>query len=178
MLGAFGWLIVHFFNTWGITVSPRLKDGLKLLYMFGAFGRWFDLDGFWDGVCVSRLRSSGAFLPTRIVLVSVSGSPRHRNLLHHCKKRALTDIVGMTGLWLKSPSFRSFHCAVQILLVACYTTLQPAMSVGRSIGWSVPFWAAAPKGSMIYAFTHVGFSPSTIIRYGKCLRRKRLRMEM
>ena len=33
-------------------------------------------------------------------------------------------------------------------------------SVGRSVGWLigrlVPFWAAAPKGSMTYAFTHMG----------------------
>ena len=28
-------------------------------------------------------------------------------------------------------------------------------SVGWLVGWS-PFWAAAPKGSMTYAFTHMG----------------------
>ena len=28
--------------------------------------------------------------------------------------------------------------------------------VGRSVGRLLPFWAAAPKGSMTYAFTHMG----------------------
>ena len=41
-------------------------------------------------------------------------------------------------------------------LVACYATLHPAMSVHWSVGRLVPFWAAAPKGSMTYAFTHMG----------------------
>ena len=36
---------------------------------------------------------------------------------------------------------------------------EDVLSVGRLVGWSVgrsPFWAAAPKGSMTYAFTHMG----------------------
>ena len=44
-----------------------------------------------------------------------------------------------------------------LFLFASYATLHPAMSVRRLVGWSVPFWAAAPKGPMTYAFTQEKF---------------------
>ena len=49
------------------------------------------------------------------------------------------------------------------LLDACNATLHPTVSVRRLVSWSVsqsvgwsPFWAEALKGSMTYAFTHMG----------------------
>ena len=56
------------------------------------------------------------------------------------------DVVGILYLFNQNPLF----------LVTCYATLHPAMSVGRLVGRSVPFWAASPKGPMTYAFTHMG----------------------
>ena len=43
-----------------------------------------------------------------------------------------------------------------MFLVTCFATLHPAMSVRWLVGPLVPFWAAVPKGSMTYAFTHMG----------------------
>ena len=36
------------------------------------------------------------------------------------------------------------------LLVACYATLHPAMSVGWAVGWLVPVLGSGPKGSMSF----------------------------
>ena len=49
------------------------------------------------------------------------------------------------------------HPVSMLFLVASYATLHPPMWTCWLLGQLVrPFWAAAPKGSMTYAFTHMG----------------------
>ena len=58
--------------------------------------------------------------------------------------------TGLVGCHTQDHGCAEYVEVKKILLVACYATLHPAM-LDR---WS-PFWAAALKGPMTYAFTHM-----------------------
>ena len=59
----------------------------------------------------------------------------------------LTEFVGFRQIFKRT--------LPTAFLVAFYATLHPAMSVRQLVGRLVPFWAAAPKGWMTSAFTHM-----------------------
>ena len=67
----------------------------------------------------------------------------------------LTEFVGFRQIFKRT--------LPTAFLVVFYATLHPAMSVRQLVGRLVPFWAAAPKGWMTSAFTHMENFPLLLL---------------